>query len=455
MKRIIVSIGLLVFSFTFSQEAEIKAVSKSAESENWAEVKQNVEKASALVEANKSKIDPELLADYYYAKGMAEIKDNNISAASQSFSELSVYDSQITYSIKNKDTKEKLFFTDKSEAEKTMSSGNFSSIKESSASNRYSDKVRGILSSKYSEIVNKALADSNAKNFESSGINFETAFNISKSLNMKDEKLNYYAALMYFNAGKYTNSNPIFESLINSKYTGVTDEYELLEKATGKKSIVNKQDADLYGKMADQYTVTKKQTESLEKEIYQNASNSFEKSNQVDKSIELVKKYLSSHSTDKEMNELLANLYIRSGKTDEYLKFAENLIASDPTNDVNYFNMGVLLSKIPGKEDEAVKSYDKAISLNPKNFAAYLNAAIALMAKERPIMEQLKNVGKDQAKETKLRNERKDVIGKAIPYLEKALETVKEGDDSKALISKTLKDCYKIVGNTAKANELK
>lgn len=75
----------------------------------------------------------------------------------------------------------------------------------------------------------------------------------------------------------------------------------------------------------------------------------------------------------------LINYYSEKGQNDEAVKFADQLIESDPDNDYSYFIKGYLLQNL-NRPSEAVDLYKKAIEINPNNEAYYSNLGTCYIA---------------------------------------------------------------------------
>ncbi len=75
----------------------------------------------------------------------------------------------------------------------------------------------------------------------------------------------------------------------------------------------------------------------------------------------------------------LINYYSEKGQNDEAIKFADQLIESDPTNDYSYFIKGYLFQNL-NRTEEATELYKKAIEINPNNEAYYSNLGTCYIA---------------------------------------------------------------------------
>jgi tetratricopeptide (TPR) repeat protein len=150
------------------------------------------------------------------------------------------------------------------------------------------------------------------------------------------------------------------------------------------------------------------------------------------------------------------NIYLATGRTKDAKDLLELLTKKDPTNQVFYFNIGVLYDGFANDvskpaEDranyfaESVKAYKKAIELKPDYFDAIYNLG-ALYFNEGVRIFQEADKLTDMTKYAELQKEFEKMWADALPYLEKALEL--NGTDYNTLFS--LKQLYSRTNQTEK-----
>ena len=89
--------------------------------------------------------------------------------------------------------------------------------------------------------------------------------------------------------------------------------------------------------------------------------------------------------------------------------------------------------------DEAIKYYEKAIEyykqaleIDPEMTNARMNIVVAILAKERAIIDEMNGLGmskEDNKRYEELEEERKEIYEQAVPYLEKVIESDPENEN--------------------------
>jgi len=75
MKKIVLSLALVGASFAFAQKKEIQNASKAIEKNDIAAAKAEISKAEGLLNNQLHFLEPSVLEEYYYAKGVLLIKE--------------------------------------------------------------------------------------------------------------------------------------------------------------------------------------------------------------------------------------------------------------------------------------------------------------------------------------------------------------------------------------------
>jgi len=121
---------------------------------------------------------------------------------------------------------------------------------------------------------------------------------------------------------------------------------------------------------------------------------------------------------DKSITLQLIDLYIKSNKNEEALKYIKTAKETDPNNYSLYFAGGIIYLK-QNQNDNAITELTKSIELKPDLFdtqyslgAAYINKASDMFVKANEIM--------DVKKYSDAIDEANAVYAKALPYMEKA-----------------------------------
>ena len=151
------------------------------------------------------------------------------------------------------------------------------------------------------------------------------------------------------------------------------------------------------------------------------------------------KKYPDDNSVISEM----ANIYIRTKRPDDALKYLDLVIAKDPNNAQFLFAKGRLYDEM-GKEDDAIKWYEKTIALDSTYFGAFFNLGAIyynLGVKEWDVA---RNVPANDNAKYQLEVAKSDSLwAKALPYMEKSYKLMdKQTVATKKSTMETLKNLY-------------
>ncbi|HLN19477.1 MAG TPA: tetratricopeptide repeat protein [Bacteroidales bacterium] len=229
------------------------------------------------------------------------------------------------------------------------------------------------------DLYNQGSQQFEAQDFTGALQTFETQIKVTESDNYAgaiDTGMYYNAGLAAVNSSKYPEAIKYFEKCTEMGYMGVTPYFQIYESYLGLKDTA-KAEATL---------------------------------------LELPKKF----PNDKSITLNLIDLYIKSGKNNEALKYIDQAKADDPNNATLYFAAGIIYLNV-NNYDAAIKELTKSIELNPNLYdtqyglgAAYINKASDMFTKANEIM--------DVNKYSQAIDEANAVYAKALPYMEKALE---------------------------------
>lgn len=247
-----------------------------------------------------------------------------------------------------------------------------------------------------------------AKDYENSLKSFETQIKITESdkyAGAIDTGMYYNAGLAAVNSGKYDKAITYFEKCAEMKYLGITPYYQIYESYLGKGDTVKAES------------------------ILMNLTNVF--------------------PNDKSITRQLIDLYLKSNKNDEALKYIKIAKENDPSDYSLYYAAGIMYLN-QNKFDEAITELSKSIEFKSDFYdnqyalgVAYINKAADMFVKANDIM--------DVKKYTAATDEANIVYSKALPYMEKAHELKPE--DTFAMQS--LKELYYRLKMTDKYNAIK
>ncbi|MDR3271900.1 MAG: hypothetical protein LBT29_00245 [Flavobacteriaceae bacterium] len=452
MKKLTVSMFALFAVLAFGQEKEIKAAFSAYDSGNKAQAQTLIQQADAAVGNKAQSIDPDVYAKYLYVKGNSLLEQGKTVDGAKVLSELTVYEKGPVYSLKNKETKEKAYVLSKDEAAKLQAQG-FSGLKETTSGTTYSQKSAATLDAKRQEVAKKAADEYVSKQFASAGNDFLEAYYLFKAAGGNDDIYKYYAAVSYNNDEQNDKALELYKELINDGYTGVNIKYTAKDK-DGQEVNMDATQYQLFQKANAGYTDFKQETTpSVEPDLYHYAVQILINDKKYDDALNLTQKGLAKLPNDQALNDVLGDLYYQTGQTDKFAEKLQEQLQKDPNDYKVLYNLGFLYSKDPATTNKAKEYYEKAIQAKPDYTDAYLNLAILLMQPDKELVNQMKNLGTSTADNKKydaLFEQRKQVLGSALPYLEKAYRI----DSSNIAVIGALRDVYRVLGNRAKMQEM-
>lgn len=234
-----------------------------------------------------------------------------------------------------------------------------------------------------------------AKDYEGALKSFETQIKITESdkyAGAVDTGMYYNAGLAAVNSSKYDEAIKYFEKCAEMKYLGITPYFQISQAYLS------------LGDTAKAETVLTGLT--------------------------------SKFPNDKNVTFNLIDLYMKSNKNDEALKYIKVAKEGDPNNSTLYHVAGIIYLN-QNKYDEAIAELTKSTEIKSDLYdsqyglgVAYINKASEMFMKANDIM--------DVKKYTEAIDIANAVYAKALPYMEKALEL--KPDDAFAM--RSLKELY-------------
>lgn len=229
------------------------------------------------------------------------------------------------------------------------------------------------------DLYNQGSKQFEAQDFENALNSFKTQIEITEGdiyAGAVDTGMYYNAGLAAFNSGKFEEAIPYFEKCAEMGYLDIRPYFQIYESYLGLKDTAK--------------------AESI--------------------LLELPKKF----PNDKNITLSLIDLYIKSNKNQEALKYIEQAKADDPQNSTLYFAAGIINLNM-NSYDAAIEELTKSVELKGDLYdsqyglgAAYINKAADMFTKANEIM--------DVNEYTKAIEQANAVYAKALPYMEKAHE---------------------------------
>ena len=399
------SIGLVTLG-TFAQKNELKTAEKAIKNNQFPAALS----AISPLESTVGSMDAKYKAKYYFLKAQALSGKQDFEAAADTFNQLFAYENEI-------------------------------------GKQKYSKVAKPMLDGVVQKVSNKAIALYNDdKNYEEAAKSFYLTYKLSP----KDTVFLYNAALSASQAKNYEASLKYFKEAKEVGYTGVSTQYLAVDKETGKEeNLGTKANRDTMVKLGKYINPSQKTTESKQAEIIKNIGYIYVNQGKPELAIEALEE--ARKASPKDVNLILneAQMYIKLEKMDKFADLMEEAVKIDPTNPNLFFNLGVI-NQNEGKVDEAEAYYLKAIELKPDYEDAYLNLAIAILAGDKEIVDEMNANFNNAKKYDELQKKQKAIYKKALPYLEKA-DSLKRSEDT----VRTLLNIYDNLEMTAEGDKLR
>ena len=452
MKKIILSAAVLAFGFSFAQKKEVVNAYKAIESGDLTTANAQISAAEAILGDKTYLLEPEVLEQYLYTKGIALVKAGKTSEGAEVLAKISELGKSKIYTGKNAE-KQKVYYVGKAAADASGISG----LKEETYVPTTTPKIGTTVNPILNKINDETMKAYNAKSYAQAGKGFLEIYNLLKAAGSEDKQYKYYSALAFAQGNMIDESSKLFSELIAEGYNGVKTEYKAKNKKTGQEESLDKNTFEIYKKMGATGDYTDFKTESTpssEQELFETAAALYVDGKKYDEALTLIDKGLAKFPKSSKLSELKGTTYYKSGKMDQFLNNLKEQVAKDPTDKVSWYNLGVLSSKDPSKLAEAEGYFKKSLEIDPtyKEALQGIIFNIYISADDKAI-EAIETARK--AKKTELYNrllsERRERFAKALPYAEKwyALEP------KNIEVVSLLKGLYLTSHNDAKFQELK
>ena len=407
MKKQLITLFLgLVSVISFAQKSEMRTAEKAIRKSQFAEAITAIDAAEALM----ANMDDKQKAEFYFLKGQANAGKKNYKVAAESFNQLM-------------------------------------SLEKETGRDKYTKEAAPMLNDLIMEVSNRGSKLYNEdKDYKAAAKDFYLTYLLSP----KDTSFLYNAAVSSYQAEDYESSLKYYRKLKEVNYTGVATQYLATNKTTGEvENFASKQQRDLVIKTGDYLKPEQTLTESKQGDIIKSIGYILSQQGKIDEAIAAMKEARAADPKDLQLILAEADLYIKLDKMDEFGKLMAQAVELDPTNQRLFFNLGVVNAN-EGKTEEAIKYYKKAIELDPEYADAYTNLAIAILAEEKAIVEEMNKNLSDFDKYDALLVKQKNVYRKALPYLEKS-DAIK----TDAQTVQTLLNIYQVLEMDAKSKEYK
>jgi len=451
MKKIFLSVAMVSVAFAFAQKKEISAAFKAMDTGDLATAKTQLAAAEGLMGDKTYLLEPAVLEQYYYVKGLSLLKAGQPAEGATYLAKISDLGKSKIYVGKDS-SKTKVYYV----GEEAMKASGIEGLKQETYTPTLIEKI-GQSISPLSEAASKSAADAfNSKNYAVAGPKFREVYNLLKAAGQDNKLYLYYSGLSYAQADKKTEAIDAYNLLINSGFTGSETTYTAKNKKTGQVENLDKTTWELSKKLgeASDFTMFKTEvTPSKEAEFYETNAALLLDADRNEEALTLIEKGMKKFPNNGKLGELQGKAYLKAGKMDDFVVNLKAQIAKNPNDPINFYNLGVMLSKDPAKNAESVEAFKKSVELKPDYADAWQNLAYVTMGDDGKAIDDWNAAKKAQKTElaNKIINDRRARLAAALPYAEKWYQADPNNIDA----VKLLKGLYQSVKNEAKQAEFK
>lgn len=451
MKKIFLSAAMLTVAFAFGQKKEIAAAVKAIDAGDIASTNAQIAQAESAMGNKTYLLEPALLEQYYYAKGLALLKSGKTAEGASYLAKINDLAKNKIYTGKDA-SKTKVYYVGKAAADESGIQG----LKEESYAPTLTNKLASSINPVI-ESANKAALDAyNAKKYTEAAPKFKEVYDLLNAAGQDNKKYLYYSGLTYALGEKKDKATEVYMQLINAGYTGIETTYTAKNKKSNEVENLEKSTWELYKKMgaSADYTDFKTETsKSMEQELYETTAALLIDTEKSEEALALIEKGIKKFPASTKLPELQGTAYFKSGKTNEFVNNLKAQLAKNPNDASNWYNLGVLQSKDPATEADALASYKKAVEINPNLAVAWQNLTYMTMGDDAKAIDDYNAARK--AGKTELANKiieaRRGRLAAALPYAEKWHQSDEKDLDAVSL----LRGLYLSTKNDAKHQEFK
>ncbi|OEY73849.1 tetratricopeptide repeat protein [Salegentibacter salarius] len=305
------------------------------------------------------------------------------------------------------------------------------------------DQVRNAL-------VQSAINDQNTEDFESASDKLYYSY----QLNKQDTLYLYYAAANSLNGQDYATALEYYKDLKELGFDGSGVEYVATNVETGEEEIMStKEQRDIMLKTGEYENPQDRKIPSKKGEIAKNIALIYIQQGEDEKAIDAIKDAKAENPDNIALLQAEADVYYRMGNKEKYNELMQEMVKKNPNDPNVYYNLGVTAAEL-GDNEKAIEYYKQALEIDPEMTNARMNIVVAILAKERDIIDEMNELGmskEDNKRYEELEEERKEIYEQAVPYLEKVIES----DPENVNVIRTAINIYNQLGEEEKAAELK
>lgn len=451
MKKIIFSLSLLSSVIGFAQKAEIRSAMSAFESKDEAKLNAEILKATTLIGDRPYTLEPELQEQYYFLKGISEIRSGKISQGAKTIA--LIQDMKQIYRTKDA-SGNRVYYAGLDLAQRNAPGQN---ISPENYQPKLINNIAATLNPQIQSTNSEAMSAYQNKNFEKGGDKFAELYYLLKAAGQDDPQFLYYAAVNYSqDPNLYHKANQIYDQLIANGYTGVKTIYQAKNKKTGQvESFADLNQFNLAKLQKDAYEDFKtEQSPSIEKDLYEQNAGIYLHNKNYDKALSVIENGLKKFPKSTKLLDLQGHAYYESGKIDQFTQVLKNKLINNPDDIDALYNLGILLSKDETKKAEAADYLKKVLEKDPNhanaNMAMFYNIYLgddAAVIQKAEAARKAKNIKEFE----KILADRRERFAKGLPYLEKLYQINPKDKETVSM----LKGVYQTLKKEDKVKEMK
>lgn len=298
-------------------------------------------------------------------------------------------------------------------------------------------------------LVQGAIKDQGTEDYKGASAKLYASYELGK----QDTLYLYYAAANSLNSRDYDEALELYKELKEVGYDGSGMEYLATNIETGEQEAFPKDQRDIMVKTGQYKDPVDNKLPSKRGEIAKNIALIYINQEKNDEAVAAMEAAKLENPDDIGLLQAEADMYYRMGDKVKYKEIMEAVVAKDPNNPSVYYNLGVSSAEL-GDNEKAIEYYKKALELNPDMTDARMNIVVAVLAKERVLIEEMNGLGMSKADNKRydeLTELRKEVYKEAVPYLEAVIEK----DPTNIDAIRTAMNIYSQINEPEKAKEMK
>ncbi len=391
MKKQLLVLALFLASIvTFAQKAELKAATKAISKSNFREALTALNKVESL----QSNLDNKSKAKFLFLKSQALNGSGSLVKAAKVINELLAFEDKIGKA-------------------------------------KYTSKVKPVLVSLIKNLSDRGIKEYQSKNFSLAKVTLEQVYNLSK----KDTAFLYYTANAAYLDKDLDLALAKFTALKEMGYTGIKTLYSAKSIASGNvDSFDTEADMNKMVKLKAYENPKIEVTKSNAATVIKNIAFIYVEKGDNKKAVEAIQTAREADPKDANLIITEANIELKLGNNKRFGELMKQAIKLKP-NDANlHYNVGVI-NQQAGKIEEAKAAYRKAIALDSEYASAYLNLGLAMLEKDKGLVEEMNANLNDFDKYDQIKARQLDLYREVLPIFEKAHSLGNDMDTMRTLMN--------------------